>query len=110
MAIDSNVLVFERLKEELKSGLALEPALEEAFKRAWTSIRDGHVSILISCAVLFWFSSSLDQGFRSHARARYRHLFVHGYGYHAYGIACLGQDAARKMAVALPCFWKEIIL
>lgn len=63
MAIDSNVLVFERLKEELKSGLALEPALEEAFKRAWTSIRDGHVSILISCAVLFWFSSSLIKGF-----------------------------------------------
>jgi preprotein translocase subunit SecD len=47
----------------LKSGLALEPALEEAFKRAWTSIRDGHVSILISCAVLFWFSSSLIKGF-----------------------------------------------
>ena len=63
MAIDSNVLVFERLKEELKSGLGLEAALEEAFKRAWTSIRDGHVSILISCAVLFWFSSSLIKGF-----------------------------------------------
>lgn len=63
MAIDSNVLVFERLKEELKDGRGLEAALEEAFKRAWTSIRDGHVTILISCAVLFWFSSSLIKGF-----------------------------------------------
>ena len=63
MAIDSNVLVFERLKEELKAGRGLDAALEEAFKRAWTSVRDGHVTILISCAVLFWFTSSLIKGF-----------------------------------------------
>lgn len=62
MAIDSNVLVFERLKEELRER-PLKEALEEAFKRAWTSIRDGHLSILISCAVLYWFSSSLIRGF-----------------------------------------------
>ncbi|MBP9869144.1 protein translocase subunit SecD [Patescibacteria group bacterium] len=63
MAIDSNVLVFERLKEELESGKDLSRAMEEAFKRAWTSIRDGHVTILISSAVLFWFSSSMIKGF-----------------------------------------------
>ncbi len=63
MAIDSNVLVFERLKEELAAGRSLREALEEAFKRAWTSIRDGHVTILISSLVLFWFSSSMIKGF-----------------------------------------------
>ncbi len=63
IAVDANVLVFERLKEELKSGKALIPALEDAFHRAWPSIRDGHVTVLISCAVLFWFSSSIIKGF-----------------------------------------------
>jgi protein-export membrane protein SecD len=64
MAIDSNVLVFERLKEELKEeGRSLVTALEDSFKRAWPSIRDGHITILISCAVLFWFSSSIIKGF-----------------------------------------------
>lgn len=63
MAIDSNVLVFERLKEELAAGKNLREALEDAFKRAWTSIRDGHVTILISSIVLFGFSSSMIKGF-----------------------------------------------
>ncbi len=64
MAIDSNVLVFERLKEELKEGASsLTTAMEDSFKRAWPSIRDGHVTILISCAVLYWFSSSIIKGF-----------------------------------------------
>jgi protein-export membrane protein SecD len=64
MAVDTNVLVYERLKEELndiKRPLGL--ALEESFKRAWSSIWDGHVTILISCAVLYWFSSSIIRGF-----------------------------------------------
>ncbi len=63
IAVDANVLVFERLKEELKEGRALGVAMEDAFKRAWPSIRDGHVTVLISCAVLFWFSSSIIKGF-----------------------------------------------
>ncbi|MCE9586665.1 protein translocase subunit SecD [Candidatus Uhrbacteria bacterium] len=63
IAVDANVLIFERLKEELKLGKALGPALEDAFRRAWPSIRDGHVTVLISCAVLFWFSSSIIKGF-----------------------------------------------
>lgn len=63
IALDANVLVFERFKEELKEGKALLPALEEAFKRAWPSIRDGHVTVLISCAVLYGFSSSVIRGF-----------------------------------------------
>lgn len=63
IAVDANVLQFERLKEELKLGKTLSQALEDAFRRAWPSIRDGHVTVLISCAVLFGFSSSIIKGF-----------------------------------------------
>ncbi|MBU1348757.1 protein translocase subunit SecD [Patescibacteria group bacterium] len=63
IAVDANVLVFERFKEEIKLGKSLRNALEEAFKRAWTSIRDGNMTTLISCAVLYWFSSSIIKGF-----------------------------------------------
>ncbi|HVM90866.1 MAG TPA: protein translocase subunit SecD [Verrucomicrobiae bacterium] len=63
IAVDANVLVFERLKEELKVDHSLSVALEDSFKRAWPSIRDGHVTVLISCAVLFWFTSSIIKGF-----------------------------------------------
>jgi preprotein translocase subunit SecD len=63
IAVDANVLVFERLKEELAEDKTLVQALEEAFRRAWPSIRDGHVTVLISCAVLYWFSSSIIKGF-----------------------------------------------
>ncbi len=63
IALDANVLVFERLKEELAQGKSLAAALEDAFVRAWPSIRDGHVTVLISCTVLYWFSSSIIRGF-----------------------------------------------
>lgn len=63
IAVDANVLVFERLKEELKEGKALTQALEDAFRRAWLSIRDGHMTVLISAMVLYWFSSSVIKGF-----------------------------------------------
>ncbi len=63
MAVDANVLIFERLKEELKEGKSLKAAVEEGFIRAWTSIRDGNVSTLITCALLIWFGSSFVQGF-----------------------------------------------
>lgn len=63
IAVDANVLVFERLKEELKQGKSLLVALEEAFRRSWPSIRDGHVTVLISCGVLYGFSSSVIRGF-----------------------------------------------
>ena len=63
IAVDANVLVYERLKEELRLGKPYQVALEEAFKRAWPSIRDGNATTLISCIVLFWFSSSIIKGF-----------------------------------------------
>lgn len=63
IALDANVLIFERLKEEWRSGKGLLEAMEEAFRRAWPSIRDGHVTVLISAAVLYGFSSSGIRGF-----------------------------------------------
>lgn len=63
MAVDANVLIFERLKEELKAGKSLKGAVEEGFMRAWTSIRDGNVSTLITCVLLLFFGTSFVKGF-----------------------------------------------
>lgn len=63
MAVDANVLIFERLKEELRYGKSFEEAIREGFGRAWTSIRDSNVSSLITSAILYWFGTSVVQGF-----------------------------------------------
>lgn len=63
MAVDANVLIFERFKEELRSGKPLDSAIEEGFMRAWPSIRDGNVSTLITCFILIQFSTSIIKGF-----------------------------------------------
>ncbi len=63
MAVDANVLVFERFKEELARGRALAEAIPLAFKRAWPSIRDGNISTLITCFFLAWFGTTLIKGF-----------------------------------------------
>lgn len=57
-ALDANILIFERLKEELRSGLTLGNAVEKGWKRAWPSIRDSNIATIITCAILFWFGSS----------------------------------------------------
>lgn len=63
MAVDANILVFERTREELKRGLSRTAAIEEGFKRAWSSIRDSNISTLITSAVLYYFTSSFVKGF-----------------------------------------------
>ncbi|MEI6477955.1 MAG: protein translocase subunit SecD [bacterium] len=63
IAVDTNILTFERLKEELRLGKAMPVAIQEAFKRAWTSIRDSHVSGLISAVIIFSFASGPVRGF-----------------------------------------------
>ncbi len=63
IAVDANVLIFERLKEELKSGRDLATAIDEGFRRAWSSIRDGNVTTLIASIVLFSMSTSFVKGF-----------------------------------------------
>jgi protein-export membrane protein SecD len=63
IAVDANVLIIERLREELNSGRDYSSAVDEAFKRAWTAIRDGNITTLIAAGVLYWFSSSFIKGF-----------------------------------------------
>ena len=58
MAVDANVLIFERVKEELRAGRLLASAIDIGWKRAWPSIRDSNFSTLITCAVLFYFGSN----------------------------------------------------
>jgi preprotein translocase subunit SecD len=58
MAVDANVLIFERVKEELRAGRLLSAAIDVGWKRAWTSIRDSNVSTLITCAILYAFGSN----------------------------------------------------
>lgn len=58
MAVDANILIFERMKEEIRNGRSLRLAVEAGFSRAWLAIRDGNLSTLISCAVLYWFGNS----------------------------------------------------
>ncbi|HOU12540.1 MAG TPA: protein translocase subunit SecD [Anaerolineae bacterium] len=67
MAVDANILVFERMKEELRHGRSLLRAAEAGFSRAWTSVRDSNIATLLTCAILFIFgdafAASLVKGF-----------------------------------------------
>lgn len=63
MAVDANILIFERTKEELRSGKSLPVAIEAGFARAWNSILDSNVSSLITASILFLFGSSVIKGF-----------------------------------------------
>ena len=63
LAVDANILIFERIREELAAGSTTASAIETGFRRAWQSIRDSNASSLITCAILFWFGSSIIQGF-----------------------------------------------
>ncbi len=58
VAVDANILIFERMKEELRAGRTLVQAIDLGWKRAWPSIRDSNLSTLITCAILFWFGSA----------------------------------------------------
>lgn len=63
LAVDANVLIFERMKEELRAKKTVREALKVGFTRAWPAIRDGHLTMIISSAILFWLGTSLVQGF-----------------------------------------------
>ena len=62
LAVDANILIFERIKEEIRLGRSLASAMEVGFNRAWPAIRDGNVSTLITCVVLLWFGNRLGGG------------------------------------------------
>lgn len=63
IAVDANVLIFERIKEELRSGRTVSESIKNGFSRAWLSIRDSNSSSIITAIILFWFGTSLIQGF-----------------------------------------------
>jgi protein-export membrane protein SecD len=63
MAVDANVLIFERLKEELEEGRDIDSSIREGFARAWLSIRDSNISSIITAIILFWLGTSLVEGF-----------------------------------------------
>ena len=91
-AVDGNILIFERIKEELRAGLALDEALKAGFDRAWTSIRDSNLSTIIICGILFMFGQTPGgqhrRRFRRHSghrsdsqpvHCRHRHSYVFVY-------------------------------
>ena len=63
MAVDANVLIFERMKEEVRLGRGLKSALDEGFRRAWLSIRDGNLSTILTALILITFSFGFIKGF-----------------------------------------------
>ncbi len=63
MAVDANVLIFERTKEEIRGGRTITGSLDEGFKRAWTSIRDGNISSLLTAGVLYLMGTGFVKGF-----------------------------------------------
>ena len=63
MAVDANVLIFERMKDELRRGESFRDSAEHGFKRAWLSIRDGNLSTIISAIILFWLGTAQVEGF-----------------------------------------------
>ncbi len=63
MAVDANILIFSRLKEELKAKKNLSQSIEEGFSRAWSSIRDGNLTTLLVTIILFYFGLGFVRGF-----------------------------------------------
>lgn len=63
MAIDANILIFERMREELRSGKTVTTSISEGFRRAWSSIRDSNISSLLTCAILYFSTTGMVRGF-----------------------------------------------
>ena len=89
LAVDANVLIFERFKEEVRSGKGAHEAVTIGFGRAWPAIRDGHLTMLISAIILFWLGTSIVQGF----------ALVFGFGVIASLISAVGISRVFLLAV-----------
>jgi len=63
IAVDANVLIFERIKEELRKGDSVSDSIHHGFKRAWLSVRDSNISSIITAIILYWFGTTLIKGF-----------------------------------------------
>lgn len=95
MAVDANVLVFERMKEEYRNGKGSTEAARAGFARAWTAIRDGNITSILSAVILFWFGTSIVKGF----------ALVFGVGVLVSMITAL--TVTRTLLVALPTVKKS---
>ena len=103
MAVDANILIFERMKEELRVGKSLPAAVEAGFNRAWNSILDSNVSSLITATILYCFGSSVDPRLRARADHRRARLDVQRHRRHALDPALVvRQDWARKAVAVRP--------
>jgi preprotein translocase subunit SecD len=89
MAVDANVLIFERFKEEVRAGKGTREAARIGFGRAWPAIRDGHLTMLISAVILFWLGTSIIQGF----------ALVFGFGVIASLISAVGISRVFMLAI-----------
>ncbi len=97
IAVDANVLIFERTKEELIAGKTLYRSVEAGFNRAWASILDSHVTNLISCGALFWLGSGLVKGFALTLGVGVLvSMFTAITCSHALLLACIGYPGLRK--------------
>ncbi len=90
LAVDANVLIAERIKEELRAGKSTEEAIQEGFSRAWLAIRDSNIAHIIAAVVLFWFGTSLIKGF----------ALVFGLGVFVYMFSAI--TISRTLLLALP--------
>jgi len=95
MAVDANVLVFERFKEEIRLGKDSRQAINTGFSRAWGAIRDGNITSLLSAIILFWFGTSVVKGF----------ALVFGIGILVSMFSAL--VISRMLLLSLPSFTKE---
>ncbi len=100
MAVDANILIFERVKEELRTGRSPRLAVEAGFSRAWPAILDSNLTTLISCAVLYWFGNtfgaSIVKGYALTLGVGVLLVHVHGSDRHAHLDACHPWHASAR--------------
>ena len=76
IAVDANVLIYERLRDEIKQGKSLRVAIDTSYRKAFSAIFDAHVTQFLTAAILFWLASGPVKGFRAHADHRHRGVDV----------------------------------
>ena len=84
MSVDANVLIFERIREEIAAGKGIRLAVADGYKFAYTSIIDANVTTLLTGFVLWFFGTGPVEGFAKTLVNRYFHIFIHSHLYHAY--------------------------
>ena len=92
MAIDANVLIYERIREELRNGNSPQASIRAGFEKAWSTIFDANITTLIAAVVLLMFGTGPGQGIRGDVVDRHRHVDVHGRHRHP----CAGEPGLRR--------------